>query len=335
MHTSDGRLPIRAAFALIAAIAAGACNSPSAPTGPPAVSAPPPVARVSDPPTLNCPGPIAITAPFEGPALANFHEPDVTAGESPVTVTCRPASNASFPIGNTTVECVATDALQRTASCSFAVAVTAAPRLSRNRFVAFGDSITVGEQVVPNTDNLLLSPDPSASYPAALAQLLKARYADRPVVINAGLSGEKAAFADRRFPLEIGKNNADAVIVLEGANDLLYSDPPSTAAIDAVERGISVLAAEGRNRGVRVFIALLTPTKPGRRNIPLATIQFENDRLRQVARGEGAQVIDTFGALIPDLNANIGSDGLHPTAAGYRKIAETVYAAIRADLEIH
>lgn len=249
-------------------------------------------------------------------------------------MSCTPAASAAFPTGNTTVECVATDALKRTASCSFAVSVALAPRLSRNRILAFGDSITVGEQVVPNSDNLLLAADPATAYPAVLSQLLRERYGDQPVVINAGLSGEKAAFGDRRLPFEIGKSKAEAVVLLEGANDLLYSDPPSSAAIQAAELGVSVLAAEGRNRGLRVFIALLTPTKPGRRNIPLATIQFENDRLRAVARGEGAIVIDTFTALLSDLNANIGSDGLHPTTLGYKRIAETVFAALRADLEI-
>jgi lysophospholipase L1-like esterase len=95
------------------------------------------------------------------------------------------------------------------------------------------------------------------------------------------------------------------------------------------------MAAEARHLGVRVFIALLTPTKPGRRNIPLATIQAENERLRVVARGEGASIIDTFTALMPELNENISSDGLHPTPAGYRRIAETVFATLRAELEIH
>ena len=46
-------------------------------------------------------------------------------------------------------------------------------------------------------------------------------------------------------------------------------------------------------------------------------------------------LIDVFSALLPDLDGNIGSDGLHPTEIGYRRIAETVFAAIRADLEIH
>jgi lysophospholipase L1-like esterase len=38
--------------------------------------------------------------------------------------------------------------------------------------------------------------------------------------------------------------------------------------------------------------------------------------------------------MLPDAATLIGSDGLHPTEAGYRRIAELFFAAIRADLEV-
>jgi len=64
-------------------------------------------------------------------------------------------------------------------------------------------------------------------------------------------------------------------------------------------------------------------------------VQAANDHLRQVARNEGAIVIDTFTPLLADLDGNIGTDGLHLTPLGYRRLGETVFAALRADLEIH
>ena len=84
---------------------------------------------------------------------------------------------------------------------------------------------------------------------------------------------------------------------------------------------------------MRVFIATLTPGKPGSRQIPDLFINNYNDRLRQIVRGEGAVLVDLFGALSSDVNAYIGVDGLHPNEAGYRKMAETFFAAIRSDLE--
>jgi len=53
-----------------------------------------------------------------------------------------------------------------------------------------------------------------------------------------------------------------------------------------------------------------------------------------IARGEGAVLVDVYAALAPEVNANVSIDGLHLTPLGYRRVAETVFAAIRADLEI-
>src|SRR5436190_10289816 len=142
------------------------CSSPSAPS---ASTTPPPVTRVSDPPAVSCPGNISITAPPTGPAIITYDTPSTIAGESPVTVACTPESGAAFPVGSSNVECIATDALKRTASCSFQVAVAAAPRLSRTRILAFGDSITHGDVVVPGTDDVLLT-QTAQPYPAVLQQ---------------------------------------------------------------------------------------------------------------------------------------------------------------------
>jgi lysophospholipase L1-like esterase len=227
---------------------------------------------------------------------------------------------------------VATDALNRSSSCTFAVTVNAPPRLRLSRFMAYGDSVTAGQVIVPGTDNVQLAPA-QAPYPEVLSQLLVARYVGQAIsVFNAGRPVEKAQSASGRFVAAFNAASPQAVIVLEGYNDLLYADP--VEGIPAMELGVSTIAAEARSRGARVFISTLSPTKPGRRNIPLGVIVTANDRLRVVARGEGAYLIDVFSALLPDLDGNIGSDGLHPTETGYRRIAETVFAAIRADLEI-
>ena len=306
------------------------CSSPSAPS---ASTTPPPVTRVSEPPAVTCPANVSITAPPSGPAIVSYDAATTTLGENPVTVACSPESGTSFPVGTTGVECIATDALKRTATCSFSVFVKAAPRLSRTRILAFGDSITSGDVIVPNTNDLLLV-QTAQPYPAVVQQLIRERYGDQPAVFNAGLGGEKAFGSNTlpRFGLAYRLNNADSVVILEGFNDILYAEP--NQGIAEAEIGVRVLAASARSQGARVFIALLTPTKPGRRNIPLGIVQAANDRLRGVARTEGAIVIDTFTPLLADLDGNIGSDGLHLTALGYRRLGEVVFAALRADLEI-
>lgn len=77
----------------------------------------------TEPPTINCAGSITVDAPVGACAKpVTFH---VTASDpqGPVTVACVPPSGASFPIGATTVTCIATDTANNTANCSFVVAV--------------------------------------------------------------------------------------------------------------------------------------------------------------------------------------------------------------------
>lgn len=318
------------ALAILMAMSASACHSPSAPSpnpGPPVATVPPP-----DPPAINCPDPLSATALTGSGATVTFNTPEPHFGQQPVTVTCAPESGAAFPVGSTQVTCRATDSLNRTAECTFSVTVAPPPRLRLTRILAFGDSITSGEVVKPGTEDAetMRAMEP---YPAVLQRLMNARYAPQSIVItNAGKGGELAVEALPRFGGELRLTNPEAVIILEGMNDLYKGTLPDN--LENALRGVGTLAAEARNRGVRVYIATLTPTRPGRRYIPIGIVQAANARLRDGARGEGAQLIDIFTPLLADLNNNIGSDGLHPTELGYRRIAEAVFEALRSDLEI-
>lgn len=261
-----------------------------------------------------------------------YNTPEPHFGQQPVTVTCAPESGAAFPVGSTQVTCRATDSLNRTAECTFSVTVARPPRLRLTRILAFGDSITSGEVVRPGTEDAETMPA-QEPYPAVLQRLINARYIGQSITVtNAGKSGEFAVDALPRFGGALRLANAEAVIILEGVNDLLRGTLPDN--LEEALRGVGMLAAEARNRGVRTYIATLTPTRPGRRYVPIGIVQAANTRLRDGARGEGAQLIDLFTPLLADLNNNIGSDGLHPTELGYRRIAEAVFAALRADLEI-
>ena len=167
-----------------------------------------------------------------------------------------------------------------------------------------------------------------------LRQLLSARYTDQTItVFNRGLPGEHASRALSRFIATFVADAPDVVVLQEGYNDVKQADTDVNG-IANVERGVIELAGEARRRGARVFICTLAPSRPGRIAIPMSAIQFINDRLRVVARSEGAVLVDLFSALLPEVNANVSIDGLHLTPLGYRRVAETVFAAIRADLEI-
>lgn len=95
------------------------------------------------------------------------------------------------------------------------------------------------------------------------------------------------------------------------------------------------MAAEARRRGMRVFIATVPPGRPGgsKTIAPLLLTDY-NNRMRSVAATEGAILVDVFAALSTDVNRFIGIDGLHPTELGYARIADTFFAAIRAEFEV-
>jgi lysophospholipase L1-like esterase len=315
---------------VVGLLCCGACSSGQSVPTPVAPSPPPP--RIAAP-TVECPAGITVAAPTSAGVTVNYQSPASEHGEAPVTVTCTPGTGTTFPVGTTAVECVATDSLNRSGSCTFSVRVSAPPRLLRTRIMAFGDSLTEGFTVMSNDPYDLAAP-PATAYPTVLSQLLSARYTDQTIrVFNRGLGGEQASRALSRLIATLAADAADVVVLQEGYNDYLRADS-GAAGIAGIDRGIRELAGEARRRGARVFVCTLAPGKPGRGQIPASALLDINDRLRAIARNEGAVLVDLYAALLPDVNANVSIDGLHLTPLGYRRVAETVFAAVRADLEV-
>ncbi|WNG24655.1 HYR domain-containing protein [Cystobacter fuscus] len=77
------------------------------------------------PPVLHCPTAPVVVESCAGSAPASF-EVSATDNCGPVPVTCSRASGSSFPAGNTSVSCSATDAWGNSASCLFSVQVSGA-----------------------------------------------------------------------------------------------------------------------------------------------------------------------------------------------------------------
>ena len=222
----------------------------------------------------------------------------------------------------------------------FNVTVTRIPTLTVTRFMAFGDSITAGEVGVPlgSTTGLLglgavkQVVVPSASYPTQLLALMKARYilqVPSLEMLNEGLPGEKAENAVARFAQVVNVQRPQVVLLMHGYNNI-----SNTSTLTATALQVNAMAAEGRNRNARVFIAGLVPSRQGlRSSIPNSAVQAYNDRLFDVARGEGAIFVDLYGGMIAGVETFIGGDGLHPNELGYKRMAEIFLTAIRANLE--
>jgi lysophospholipase L1-like esterase len=200
--------------------------------------------------------------------------------------------------------------------------------------------MTAGEITAPSLNpsregspNLELIIVPSAAYPTQLLTQLRLRYtqqSSRLEVTNSGWSGEWAEDGSRRLPGVMSASRPEAVLLLEGINELTALGTPG---VQRAWRAIDTMAKEVRNRGARLFLATLPPTRAGSRSIPLSLVQSLNAQIRITARGENAVLVDIYEALSPDAARFIGPDGVHPTEAGYQRMAETFFAAIRADLE--
>ena len=337
-----------AALLVIVALVMTGCSSPSSPSSPTSPSPPP---QVQNPPpsspapalTISCPANIGLAAPITAASPTTpvtYTAPTTSGGVEPVTVSCTPPSESAFGVGATNVQCTATDAASATASCTFTVTVTAIPRLGRTRFLAFGDSLTAGEISQPSgtslrdgQPNYRLIIVPSASYPSQLLSLLRARFSAQVSaleMVNSSVAGEWAQDGVKRLPGVMANLRPEAVLLLEGYNDL-----GAASSVTAAAAAIDTMAKEIRNRGARAFLATLPPPGPsGAKGIALSQIVTLNDRIRSTAAGEGAVLVDVYQGLIADIPRYVGPDGLHLTELGYQHVAELFFNAIRTDLEV-
>jgi lysophospholipase L1-like esterase len=328
---------VRALGCVIGGTLLGSCGSPKV-VGP----------TTSDPPALSCPADMAVSSIGDNPVPVIYTDPTITGGQSPFTLACSPVSGAIFKVDATIVTCRVTDAQQRPASCQFTVTVdvSATPLLAVTRFVAFGDSITAGEdgqfltaQSVQRSHPLVLFPDFQA-YPGALKQMLAGHYTTQSqsiVVFNAGQSGEEVTGAgtQTRFSQTIAGGAYDVVLIMEGANDLSHED----AAIEPdVITGLGRMIVDAKQRHVRPYLATIPPENPDGccpvdRGKPSSLVPGFNDRVRALASDQGVPLVDVYAALNGDVNTYIGPDGLHPTVQGYAKIAATFFDRIEQTLE--
>jgi lysophospholipase L1-like esterase len=325
-----------------------ACSSPTSPSPPVTNPNPSPAPNPApEPPpalTIACPSNITVNATTSPPVAVDFSAPTTAGGVAPVQVSCTRQPGSPFAAGATSVQCTATDAATpaQTTSCVFTVTVNPpVPQLSRTRFLAFGDSLTAGEVSLSSATAadgwpfVQYAVIPSASYPTQLSNLLRARYTGQLAAIqvaNDGRPGEWAEDGARRLPGVLASTRPEVLLLLHGFNELATfgAAGPARAALY-----VDTMAKEGRNRGARVFIASLTPPRAsGLRALPLASVLDANSRIRATAIGEGAVFVDLYAALSADVPRYIGIDGLHPTEAGYARMAQTFFEAIRGDLEV-
>lgn len=304
----------KSVFAVVLALIASGCGG-SAPVTPTPLLA------------IVCPAPAsARAAPGASTAAVTFAAPTATGGKAPVTTTCSPVSGAEFAVGSTMVSCTAVDVAGRSAACTFAVTVDAAPipQLAYTKYLGFGDSQTEGK----------VSAVPAVVFPTAytlkLQSLLQARYSAQTVVVsNDGLGGQRVSDPDtlKRFDEALAREAPQAVMIMDGANDLYGLQK------DGIGPAISAIATLGEHasgKGVQVLLATLPPMDPSKLKGAgaVAVVPF-NAQLASLAASRNWTLVDVYAAFKGDLSL-VGADGLHPTDAGYQVVAQAFFEAIVA-----
>jgi lysophospholipase L1-like esterase len=317
-------------------------------------SSPTPVDPYPNGPTILCPAaPTPVVSPNSQPVSVPYGTPAAVGGAPPVSTSCTPASGSLFPVGTTKVTCTGVDTRQRTGTCSFDVVVQATPVISMTQFVAFGDSITWGEDgdpevlcgsnnnATPQSFGLIrprvqVQPE-SAQYPGALRQKLAARYttqAGQLLVDNAGQPGEPAAPLSTlgRFQSVLRSKPYEAVLLMEGTNDIFYGDPTQIA---PAINGLNNMINEAKRQRVRPFLATVPPMVPGgTRACGNRLVAPLDDQIRALAAAQGVTLVDVYAGMGSSYAQYFGPDGLHPNVAGYDNIATTFFNALKTALEV-
>ena len=269
-----------------------------------------------------------------GPVTVHFGAPVPSGGQQPVTVGCTPHSGSAFGIGSTEVTCAASDALQQTANCAFDVTILDPPKLAVTRFLAFGDSITLGYVSPPVGRSRLIS---TSAYPFLLQLALALRYATQDIqVINAGKGGEQVAYAVGRFSAELRRHRPEVLLLMEGTNDL---DVTYGAGLGRAAAALDRMVVAARAAAVDTIIMTIAPQR-GTNEAPL--VPSLNNRIRSIAARRGAVLVDVHHLLLTGPCNGVqpipcmGNDGTHPTEQGYRLIAEELERVLvaRYDVEI-
>jgi lysophospholipase L1-like esterase len=121
----------------------------------------------------------------------------------------------------------------------------------------------------------------------------------------------------------------EVVLIQEGANGLPQVGPDISTGV------MRTMVQYAKAGGSRVFVASMIPQVAGRPrgNTPVSELTAYNTTLQLMSQQESVDYVDLYSAMVAEAATLIGSDGLHPTEAGYARMAELFLNAIRSRLE--
>lgn len=172
------------------------------------------------------------------------------------------------------------------------------PRLAGHaRILAFGDSLTFGTGA-----------GPAESYPAVLERLIGNR------VINAGIPGEVTGEGLSRLPALLEREQPALLILCHGGNDILRRYNPQRTADN-----LRAMVRLAQARGVAVVLVAVPSL-----GIALSPAAF----YREIAADMKVPIEEHILTTVLS-DPTLRSDFIHPNAAGYRRLAESMAALLK------
>jgi acyl-CoA thioesterase-1 len=176
--------------------------------------------------------------------------------------------------------------------------------LSAERIVFLGDSLTAGYGL-----------DPELAYPQLVETLLREKGED-VTAVNAGVSGDTTAGGLRRLNW-ILRQPVDTLFIALGANDALRGQSVEAARDNL--RDIIRTARKAHPQARIILAGMLAPPNMGEA-YQKAFAQIYPD----LAKSENVELMPfLLEGVAGEPNLNLG-DGIHPNAAGHRRIARQV-----------
>lgn len=177
--------------------------------------------------------------------------------------------------------------------------------------LAFGNSLTAGQGVAADE-----------AYPARLERRLRDQhYAYR--VINAGVSGDTTTGGLRRVEWAL-QSQPDIVIVELGANDGLRG-----LSTELIRKNLAQIIERFQAAGTRVILAgMRVPPNYGE-----AYSHAFADLFPHLAAQYHVPLIPFFLDGVAGVGALNQTDGVHPTAEGYRVIVDQLWPVVRSMLD--
>lgn len=164
--------------------------------------------------------------------------------------------------------------------------------------LAFGDSITFGTGAAPGE-----------SYPAVLERLIGRR------VVNAGVPGERTAEGRERLAAVLDEQRPALLLLCLGGNDFLQHQDESLT-----DANLRAMVALSRERGVAVVL-IAVPRLGFGLEVPKLYGKIARDSVIPLERKALKKILST---------GSLKSDPIHPNAAGYRILAESVARVLSA-----